>query len=86
MEIQLDSPGALIIQMEDASVKQISAADPSRLNDRLHLSISGQLKAEESAENLQMNFDHKAQVTHLAIDLPAGVEAGSSVTLKFQDN
>jgi hypothetical protein len=47
MEIQLDSPGALIIQMEDASVKQISAADPSRLNDRLHLSISGQQRYPE---------------------------------------
>jgi hypothetical protein len=70
VKLTLDSPGALMIQMEGQAVKSITASDPSRRHDRLHLTLTGKLAGGP---------------TELAIDMPVGVEAGSSVSLNFRE-
>lgn len=70
VKLTLDSPGALMIQMEGQTVKSITASDPSRRHDRLHLTLTGKLAG---------------GTTELAIDMPVGVEAGSSATVNFRE-
>jgi chondroitin AC lyase len=41
MQLSLDSPGAVMLKMAEGKVAEITAADPSRTLDRMHLHISG---------------------------------------------
>ncbi len=68
VEFSLDSPGAVMLKIENDVVKEITVSDPSRLLSKLHMKITG------------VNAD---QIKELNIDLPSGFYAGQSVVLKL---
>ncbi len=84
MSLALDSPGALLIHMEGERISEITAADPSRTLDRIHLRVTGKLDGTNPGL-CDIRFNRKTAMTELAIKLPGGVESGKSVTVKFQE-
>lgn len=82
MVVSLESPGVVMIETADASIKKITVADPSRKLSRLHIRISGRMEAKDS-DNLKVIFDSQKMTSDLTIDLPAGFYAGQSVVLEF---
>jgi chondroitin AC lyase len=82
MEIALDSPGAVMLQMDGEHVNAISVADPSRTLGRIHLAISGYFAAEKS-EILRVDYNKESDTTELTFDLPAGFDAGRSVSVRL---
>jgi chondroitin AC lyase len=84
MNLTLDSPGAVMIQMEGQAVKSITASDPSRRHDRLHLTLTGKLTGGQS-EAHQIKFNQEDGETEISLEMPAGVEAGSSVSVNFRE-
>ncbi len=68
VSVSLDSPGAVMLHMEGSRVSKVTAADPSRLMQRLHLTLEIPGSATRD----------------LAIDLPEEPCAGRSITLTME--
>ncbi len=65
--VSLDSPGAVLLKMEGSSIREITVSDPSRLMDRLHITMEHQ----------------GSEPVKVVIDLPAGPYAGQSTTVPY---
>ena len=76
-----DNPGIVMLKAEGQNITEISIADPNRELGKMHLSISA--KIEKEGENFKAVWNEKDKATELAIDLPKGVYAGQSVTIKL---
>ncbi len=79
----MDSPGAIMLEMENEKIKKMTVSDPSRKLGRLHFSISGKTGFDDG-EKLQASYDRKQQMTHFSIMLPQGDFAGKSVSAAEQ--
>ncbi len=77
----MDSPGLVMIQIDDQVIKKISVADPSRKTNRMHLSISVPLS--HASDEISAVWNEKMGYTELSIDLPQNVYAGKSVSVEF---
>ncbi len=81
LKIGSDTPGIVMVKMEDGAVKQISVADPSRKLRRMHLTLTG--KFEKTGDHFRAIWNEKKCTTDFAIDLPQTVYAGKSVTIEL---
>ena len=78
--VSLDSQGMAMLQMEGKRIANLTVADPSRKLSKIHLTVSGSYS---SGENFSAFPDAGTNSTLLIIDLPEGVYAGKSVTIKL---
>jgi len=83
LQITADSPGAIMLKMEEDRVTTITVADPSRSLGRLHLSISGDIKA-QSTDIIHVSYDSENNKSQLIFSLPSGTYAGQSVHVNLQ--
>jgi len=81
LTIGMDSPGTVMVKTEGSSVKQISAADPSRKLGKLHVSITEKLV--KNGPNFRTFWNQDKGITEIAIELPQTVYAGKSVTIEL---
>lgn len=82
LSISIDSPGAVMLMINDGQIKEITVADPPRKLSRLHMNITGELNA-SSMDNLKCVYDSERNISELTINLPGGVYAGQSVNIEF---
>jgi chondroitin AC lyase len=80
--LTIDHPGAILVKMEGERIMDITVADPSRLLDRIHLTVSGQIESRGS-EHFHVDYDPVKQVTKLTFELPTGYYRGQSLHVKF---
>jgi len=81
LNIATDTPGILMIKMEDGNVKQITASDPSRKLGKLHFRISQKFNSKQ--EEFKARWNPKKGMTEITVDLPQKNYAGQSVTRTF---
>lgn len=80
--VQLDSPGMLMLKMQDGRLHELTVADPSRKQSRVLVSVSGVYKSK--GENYQTLVDENQKNTLFIVDLPQGVYLGKSVHLNVK--
>jgi chondroitin AC lyase len=78
--VSLASPGAVMLKIDDGTVKEISVADPTRKLGCMLMRISGNIDA-SSNDTLKSVFDNEEKMSDLTIDLPTGFFAGQSVII-----
>ncbi|MDP4680517.1 MAG: polysaccharide lyase beta-sandwich domain-containing protein [Cyclobacteriaceae bacterium] len=79
--IKMDSQGMVIVKMKDNKISKMSIADPSRKLSRALITISGIYETTGDGYSLYPDMDQNK--TLMIVDLPQGVYAGKSVTIKF---
>ena len=79
--IKMDSQGMVIVKMKDNKISKMSIADPSRKLSRALITISGIYETTGDGYSLYPDMDQNK--TLIIVDLPQGVYAGKSVTIKF---
>jgi chondroitin AC lyase len=79
--ITCDHPGIVMIKTDGEQVTQISLADPNRELGRFHISVSA--RCEKTGDNYNAVWNETKGVTEISADLPQGVYAGSSITIKL---
>ena len=84
LQLAADSPGAIMLKMKEDTVTSITVADPSRSLGRLHLIISGEIKA-LSTEIIHVTYDLEYNESHLTVTLPSGPYAGQSVQVNLHN-
>lgn len=82
-ELQLTSysPGIFLIKFNGNRVNEISASDPNRELEKIYVSINQKID-KNSAQFSSVWNEHKME-TEISIELPQGVYAGKSVTIKL---
>lgn len=81
MSFRLDSPGMAMLTLRDGRATDLTVSDPSRKLSRLVITLPGKYSAKEDGVVTLPGKD--ANTTILMVDLPDGVYAGKSVTLRF---
>ena len=81
LRLVMDSPGLIMIKDSPQKITGITVSDPSRKLGKIHFSISE--KIEENGENYTAIWNVKDGLTDISVELPQGVYAGKSVTIKF---
>lgn len=81
MEIEIESPGLVIVRTEGQKIKNISVSDPSRNLSKIHLTISG--KIEKRGSGFQTSYSETKNQTEVSVDLPSDVYSGQSVIIEF---
>jgi chondroitin AC lyase len=80
-KVSMDSQGMAMLKMQGNKITELTVSDPSRKLNRIGVTLSGiyqtNIKSCLALPNRQENS------TLLIVDLPQGVYAGKSVTLKF---
>jgi chondroitin AC lyase len=79
LKLGCDSQGVVMVKTQNGRVVSVSAADPSRKLQKIHLTLSGEVIL--SGEPVNCTFDKTKNETSVAIGLPLGVYAGKSVTI-----
>jgi len=69
----------VMIRSEKGTINSISVSDPSRLLGKIHLAVS--VKIEKKGDSFASSWNEQEEVSHIAIDLPAGVSEGKSVSI-----
>lgn len=81
LQVEMDSPGIIMLKTNGTDVREISVADPSRKLGRMHFRIN--CKLEKKGENMLAVWNASQNVSEISIDLPQSGYAGESVTVKF---
>lgn len=81
LKIICDSPGIVMIKMDGEKGTEISVSDPNRELAKMHISVS--FRIEKEGEHFNAVWNENEKVSELSIDLPQGVYAGKSVTIKL---
>lgn len=86
-DIETESPGMYMAKFDsEGEMFSLTVSDPSRKLKAMRFSIQGKmLPPQTSATLLSCQYDPLSDVTNLAILLPDGEYAGSSVTLEFKE-
>jgi chondroitin AC lyase len=79
--IKMDSQGMMMLKLKDDRATEISIADPSRKLKRVMVTIPGIY--EKAGTGYSLYPDETKKQTLMIVDLPQGVYAGKSVTIKF---
>jgi chondroitin AC lyase len=77
----MDSQGMMMLKLKDDRATEISIADPSRKLKRVMVTIPGIY--EKAGTGYSLYPDETKKQTLMIVDLPQGVYAGKSVTIKF---
>ena len=81
LKIASESPCILMVKYEGNSVSGISVTDPARELSKVHIHISGKVMTD--GENYKASWNASENMSEVAIDMPQGMYAGSSVTIKL---
>ena len=81
MQIKVDSQGMVMLKMQNERIAAITVADPSRMLQRINLTVSGIYNKKQ--EGVICIPDQAKRETLFVIDLPQGVWIGSSLTLEL---
>jgi chondroitin AC lyase len=82
LSISIDSPGAIMLKIDNGQIEEITVADPSRKFSRLHMSITGEINS-NGIDNIKCVYDKARNISELTINLPGGFYAGRSVNFEF---
>jgi chondroitin AC lyase len=80
--IRMDSQGMAMLKLKDNRVVDLSLSDPSRKLSRMMVTLPGSYQVD--GEGVVVFADAKKGNTTLLVDLPQGVYAGKSVTLRLR--
>ncbi len=81
LELTTASPGMVMIKTEGGRIKGITASDPTRKLDKLHLSITSRIR--KAGKVYSAVWNRESGAADVTINLPQGVHAGKSVTIDF---
>jgi chondroitin AC lyase len=81
IRFRLDSQGMAMVKLKDDRIVELSVADPSRKLSRAAITLSGLYSSR--GDDFMTIADETAQHTLVLVDLPQGVYAGKSVTVKL---
>jgi len=81
LKLTSDLPGIVMLKMDGESIKEISVADPNRELGKMHISVSGKLIS--IGEDYKVLWNEGKNTSEIAIDMPQGLDAGKTVTVKF---
>lgn len=79
VKIIMDSPGQVMLQMQDKAIKKITVADPARNLGRMHFRIN--VPVNHTQEGFTAAWSQEKGYSEIAVDLPKEVYAGKSVTV-----
>lgn len=79
--IKMDSQGMVMVKMKNNKISEMSIADPSRKLSRALITISGIYN--KKGDGYSIYPDQSQNNTLIIVDLPQGVYAGKSVTIKL---
>jgi chondroitin AC lyase len=82
IRLACDSPGIVMLKTKGSVITEISVSDPNRELGRMHLAVS--VKIEQKGEHFEAVWKEDHRMSEVVIDLPQGVYAGSSITVKFK--
>ncbi len=80
-KFRMESQGMAMLKLEGNRIKELTVSDPSRKLGKLIISISGIFDL--SGEHFVALSNKNNNETEVIVDLPQGVYAGKSVTIKF---
>jgi chondroitin AC lyase len=78
MKLTVTNPAIVMIKTQGDRVQEITVSDPSRKQDKLHLSVTSQIH--QAGKNYKAILNQQTGSTDITIDLPQTVYAGKSVT------
>lgn len=81
--LKMDSQGMVMLKMKDDRINEVSIADPSRKLTRALITVPGIY--ENSGDGHVLYPDKAQNETMMIIDIPQGVYAGKSVTIKLNE-
>ncbi|GHT48339.1 hypothetical protein FACS189440_11680 [Bacteroidia bacterium] len=81
LQIEMDEPGIILVKTEGKHIKEISVADPVRKLGKIHLSVNRKLP--EKGDNYRSVWNEATGFSEVSVDLPQGLFAGKSVTIKI---
>jgi chondroitin AC lyase len=81
IQVRLDSQGMVMLKAADNRIISVTVADPSRMLQRINLTISGVYQLKKAGVICMPDTGKKE--TMMVIDLPQDVWSGSSVTIEF---
>ena len=82
INLKCDNPGIVMIKYDNEKIIEISVSDPNRELGKMHISVSAQI--ENKGENFNAIWNEKEEMSKISIDLPNGVYAGNSITVKLR--
>jgi chondroitin AC lyase len=82
LKIACESPGIVMVKTDGSKFISISASDPNRELDKIHISVTA--KVEGKSDKLRATWDAGAKMSRITIDLPDDVYAGQSVTAELK--
>jgi chondroitin AC lyase len=82
LKIACESPGIVMVKTDGSKFISISASDPNRELDKIHISVTA--KVEGKSDKLRATWDAGAKMSLITIDLPDDVYAGQSVTAELK--
>ncbi|MFK5972402.1 MAG: polysaccharide lyase family 8 super-sandwich domain-containing protein [Flavobacteriaceae bacterium] len=77
--LKIDSPGIIMIKTENNQLTAITASDPNRELNKIHISVSSRI--EKTGDNFNAIWNKKNKMSNIAIQLPQKNYAGESVTI-----
>lgn len=80
-KISMDSQGMAMLKMQGDKLKELTVADPSRKLNKVLLTVSGIYNAK--GEGFAAIPNSKQNNTLLIVELPQGVYAGKSISIKL---
>jgi chondroitin AC lyase len=82
VNVRLDSPGMVMLKVQNGRVSEMTLADPSRKMSRMLFSVSGVYTAK--GDHYRTIVDEGQNKTLFIVDLPQGVYLGKSVGFKVE--
>lgn len=81
IKVSMDSQGMAMLKMRDTQLQELTVADPSRKLNRISLTVPGIYKTK--GEGFVTMPNAAQNTTLIIVDLPQGVYAGKSVSIKL---
>ena len=81
LELTSTTPGIVMLKIDGNNINQISVSDPNRELLQMHLTVSA--KINKQGEHFSAKWEKREKQSHIKINMPVGVDAGSTVTLQL---
>ncbi|AYN69482.1 chondroitin lyase [Euzebyella marina] len=81
LELTSTTPGIVMLKIDGNNINQISVSDPNRELLQMQLTVSA--KINEQGEHFSAKWEKREKQSHIKINMPVGVDAGSTVTLQL---
>jgi chondroitin AC lyase len=81
LTLTMHDPGIIMVKTNGRSIKEITVEDPTHTLTGIHFSVSAMLKMR--GNHSEVTWDKNNKTSNISIQLPQGVYAGKSVTVRF---